>query len=91
MVARGYFNNKAKTDAAFKEDSTWSLPGTKPRRMYRTGDLARYSDDGEVCYVGRKDPQVKHRGQRIQLGELEHRLPGSQVRHPVALFLKTER
>lgn len=90
MVARGYLNDKAKTDAAFIEDPAWALPGAKPRRMYKTGDLAKYSDDGEICYVSRKDFQVKHHGQRIELGEIEHHLlTDSQVRHAVALLPKT--
>ena len=90
MVARGYLNDKAKTEAAFIEDPVWALPGAKPRRMYKTGDLAKYSDNGEICYVSRKDFQVKHHGQRIELGEIEHHLlTDSQVRHAVALLPKT--
>ena len=90
MVARGYLNDKAKTNAAFIEDPIWALPGIKPRRMYKTGDLAKYSDDGEICYVSRKDFQVKHHGQRIELGEIEHHLLNeSQVRHAVALLPKS--
>ena len=90
MVARGYLNDKTKTDAAFIEDPMWALPGAKPRRMYKTGDLAKYSDDGEICYVSRKDFQVKHHGQRIELGEIEHHLlTDNQVRHAVALLPKS--
>ena len=90
MVARGYLNDKAKTDAAFIEDPAWALPGPKPRRMYKTGDLAKYSDAGEICYVSRKDFQVKHHGQRIELGEIEHHLlVDSQVKHAVVLLPKT--
>ena len=90
MVARGYLNDKAKTDAAFIEDPAWALPGAKPRRMYKTGDLVKYSDDGEICYVSRKDFQVKHHGQRIELGEIEHHLlTDSHVRHAVALLPKS--
>ena len=89
MVARGYLNDTVKTDAAFIEDPAWALPGAKPRRMYKTGDLAKYSDDGEICYVGRKDFQVKHHGQRIELGEIEHHLvTDSQVRHAIVLLPK---
>ncbi|KAF2727722.1 amino acid adenylation [Polyplosphaeria fusca] len=74
MVSRGYLNDKAKTDAAFILDPIWSRGTGKTRRMYKTGDLCKYSSKGIICYVSRKDFQVKHHGQRIELGEIEHHL-----------------
>jgi acyl-coenzyme A synthetase/AMP-(fatty) acid ligase len=44
------------------------------QRVYRTGDLARHSEDGSLCYIGRKDAQVKVREQRVELIEIEHHL-----------------
>jgi acyl-coenzyme A synthetase/AMP-(fatty) acid ligase len=41
-------------------------------RLYKTGDLVRYDPDGNLVYVGRKDTQVKIRGQRVELSEIEH-------------------
>ncbi|KAH1656681.1 hypothetical protein KXX65_007037, partial [Aspergillus fumigatus] len=46
----------------------------KGRRMYKTGDLVRYNPDGTLCYIGRKDKQIKVRGHRVELLEIEHHL-----------------
>ncbi len=62
-VGRGYVNLPEKTAEAFIE--------FKGMRGYRTGDLARINEDGEIEFHGRKDNQVKLRGLRIELGEVE--------------------
>lgn len=77
ILARGYLEDEEKTRAAFVQDPSWLVRGcgTRPGRsgrMYKTGDLVRYSSTGDLIYVGRKDGQVKIRGQRVELGELEH-------------------
>ncbi|PQE14301.1 non-ribosomal peptide synthetase protein [Rutstroemia sp. NJR-2017a BBW] len=72
VVARGYLFDEKKTQGAFLTDLAY-LPGEQ-LQAYRTGDLARYSLDGSVVILGRKDQQVKLRGQRIELGEIEHHL-----------------
>jgi aryl carrier-like protein len=76
ILARGYLNDPTQTAAAFILDPAWARrgPGQPPRRMYKTGDLAQRNADGSYRYVGRKDTQVKLRGQRIELGEVEHHL-----------------
>ncbi|ODA76456.1 hypothetical protein RJ55_07725 [Drechmeria coniospora] len=79
-VARGYLHDAEKTaqafvhNPAFIRDPVWADPGTadRPRRFYRTGDLVRLNKDGSIHFVGRKDTQVKVRGQRVELGEIEH-------------------
>jgi amino acid adenylation domain-containing protein len=72
-----YLNEPEKTAAVFLENPPWLVrggPNTPGRhgRVYRTGDLARYLKDGKLDFIGRKDTQVKIRGQRVELGEVEH-------------------
>lgn len=77
LVGHGYLDNIAATTAAFVEDPKWLLHGVddipgRHGRMYKTGDLVRYNEDGSLTYMSRKDAQVKIRGQRVELGEIEH-------------------
>ncbi|KAK1912718.1 hypothetical protein P3342_004654 [Pyrenophora teres f. teres] len=77
ILARGYLNDVNKTEAAFINDPAWLLEGYRGHvgrrgRLYKTGDLVRYDVDGNLVYLGRKDSQVKVRGQRVELGEIEH-------------------
>ncbi|KAL8995122.1 MAG: hypothetical protein Q9169_005085 [Polycauliona sp. 2 TL-2023] len=74
ILGRGYLNDPEKTAKAFIENPTWTLDQHRgsSRRMYKTGDLVRYNSDGTLCYLGRKDQQVKLHGQRIELGEIEY-------------------
>ncbi|WP_424489422.1 amino acid adenylation domain-containing protein, partial [Pseudomonas sp.] len=67
-VARGYLNRAQMTAERFLQDPF------NPGRMYRTGDLARWLPDGTIEYLGRNDDQVKVRGVRVELGEIESRL-----------------
>lgn len=67
-VARGYFQQISLTAEFFVPDPFSSQPGG---RMYRTGDLAYYRTDGAVVFCGRYDQQVKLRGYRIELQEVE--------------------
>ena len=78
-VGRGYHNSAALTAEKFIPDQFSLNAGT---RLYRTGDAARYTATGELEYVGRLDGQVKIRGSRIELGEVEVALsahPGVQT------------
>jgi amino acid adenylation domain-containing protein len=67
-VALGYLNDEAATAARFVADPFEARPGA---RLYRTGDRARWSPDGTVTLLGRLDGQVKVRGVRVELGEVE--------------------
>ena len=69
-VAEGYLNRPELTRAKFIDDFL-SLPNNPSGRIYRTGDLGRITDDGEIEYLGRIDTQIKLRGYRIELTEIE--------------------
>lgn len=81
LVSPGYLDAPDKTVAAMVQNPSWLLRGSASSRqagrtgkLYKTGDLVRYNEDGSLSYVGRKDTQVKLRGQRVELGEIEHHL-----------------
>lgn len=67
-VARGYLNRPEWTAERFLPDP---FAGDPSARMYRTGDRARYLPDGTLEFLGRTDGQVKLRGMRVDLGEIE--------------------
>jgi amino acid adenylation domain-containing protein len=91
IVGQGYLNDPDKTAAAFISDPSWLTAGHngyegRRGRLYKTGDLGKYDPDGSggVVFIGRKDTQVKLRGQRVELGEIEYQLkarlpPGTNV------------
>ncbi|MCC6384497.1 MAG: amino acid adenylation domain-containing protein [Bacteroidia bacterium] len=65
-LAQGYINAEALTNERFITN-----PFDRDSRLYKTGDLARYTHDGTIEYLGRADGQVKVRGYRIELAEVE--------------------
>ncbi len=68
-LARGYLNNSVLSEEKF----IWvSFPDQDPMRLYRTGDYGRFLPDENLEFLGRMDYQVKIRGNRVELGEIEH-------------------
>lgn len=85
-LAREYLKDEEKTKELFLNDLAWARSlGLSETRFYKTGDLLRYntdSFDGSFDFIGRKDKQIKLRGQRIEPGEIEHHmasLPGVAI------------
>ncbi len=74
-VTRGYLNRPELTEERFIPDPFSGKPGA---RLYKTGDLVRRMPDGNLVFLGRIDGQVKIRGLRVELGEIETGL----VSHP---------
>ncbi|MET8160163.1 amino acid adenylation domain-containing protein [Sphaerisporangium sp. NPDC005289] len=68
-VAREYIGDPERTRLAFTGD-----PHRPGLRLYRSGDFGRWRPDGKLAFLGRRDAQVKIRGHRVELGEVEGRL-----------------
>lgn len=67
-VSLGYYNNEAKTNEVFVQNPLHNMYEDK---IYRTGDIVKYNERGELEFVSRKDFQIKHNGNRIEMGEIE--------------------
>ena len=87
-LAAGYLGDAALTAARFVANP-WT--GQARDRLYRTGDLGRYRPDGEVEPLGRADQQVKVRGFRVELGEVESALAAhAAVKEAAVIARETE-
>ncbi|KAK0103343.1 hypothetical protein ONS95_005369 [Cadophora gregata] len=76
-VVRGYWRRPEANNAAFIENPLWSksqAEAPQSRRFYKTGDIAYFNPDGSVQLLGRADKQVKIRGQRVELSEIEYQI-----------------
>lgn len=70
-VSRGYLNRQDLTDERFIPDP---YGGQANRKLYKTGDLVRLLPDGNIEFLGRIDYQIKIRGYRVELGEIENQI-----------------
>ncbi|KAF2226215.1 hypothetical protein BDZ85DRAFT_317296 [Elsinoe ampelina] len=79
VLAKGYLNDPARTEAAFITDPKWAREAARSgcRRLYKTGDLVRQNHDGTFDFVGRKDNQIKISSQRFEPDEVEAALKSS--------------
>jgi len=77
-LARGYLNNPGLTAEKFDRDlwdyQDYRPPGRRRQRLYKTGDLCRWLPGGDIEFSGRIDDQIKLRGYRIEIGEIENQL-----------------
>ncbi|KJZ75318.1 hypothetical protein HIM_05244 [Hirsutella minnesotensis 3608] len=80
-LAREYLKDPCKTARAFVRHPGWRVSDGQQvlSRFYRTGDLVSYRPDGLIDYIGRRDTQVKIRGQRVELTEIEQHLAANET------------
>jgi amino acid adenylation domain-containing protein len=86
-LANGYLNRPELTAEKFID---WGEAPGATQKVYRTGDLARYLPDGNIAYLGRMDTQVKIRGNRVELGEIEVALSQAEDVHQAVVIAKED-
>jgi amino acid adenylation domain-containing protein len=84
VLADGYWRDKEKTHAAFID----APPGLPESRLYRTGDKGRLLSDGSFEYLGRDDQQIKIRGYRVELVEIEQHLRANSKISDTVVFTR---
>ncbi|KAL2272239.1 hypothetical protein FJTKL_07187 [Diaporthe vaccinii] len=92
IVANGYLDDADKLNSSFIANPAWLPKGWNDNgtnaSAYKTGDLARYNSDGSIECFGRKDSQIKVRGMRVDLGEVEKAV--SSLGHKAVVLVPTE-
>lgn len=87
-VTAGYYNSAKETQKHFMQNP---LNDKYNEIIYRTGDLAFYNEKRELCFLGRKDFQIKHMGHRIELSEIERVLYSlDKVKQACCIFYNEE-
>ena len=85
-LTMGYYKNFEKTREVFVQNP---LNDLYPELIYRTGDIGKRNSRGELCFVSRKDYQIKHMGHRIELGEIEVNVNNIEgIRHCCCVYDK---
>jgi hypothetical protein len=87
-VALGYADMPERTAGAFLADPFAAAPDA---RMYRTGDRARFLACGDIEFLGRRDSQIKIRGYRVELQEIESALRSHEAVRDAAVVARRER
>ncbi len=90
ILATGYLNDAAQSSTVFIRAPLWAQKlleaSSLSQSFYKTGDIVRYNHAGEIEYMGRKDLQVKVRGLRIEVEDVEHWIQeDSQVKHALVV------
>ncbi len=84
-LARGYWNRKALTEEKFVPN-----PFNPKQKLYKTGDLGKLKSNGDFIYIGRKDNQIKLRGFRIEVNEIELALNKQEGINTAVVLLKRD-
>lgn len=83
-LSLGYYGRNEETDKSFMQNP---LNGLWREEIYKTGDLAYFDGDKNLCFVGRRDFQIKYRGHRVELSEIEAcLLKADGVKRALCLF-----
>ncbi|BET55544.1 amino acid adenylation domain-containing protein [Bacillus subtilis] len=82
-LARGYYQNNELTKESFIQH-----PYQEDELLYKTGDMGRVMDDGRIEFLGRKDNQIKIRGYRVELEEIERVIAQYNLIHNVAVKIQ---
>jgi len=85
-VGKGYINDRELTQNKFLPNSI----GAMGYNMYRTGDIVKYRPDGVLTYAGRKDYQIKIRGHRVDLGEVESLINAQPIVKEAVVLVKDD-
>ncbi|PWH82543.1 hypothetical protein DIS18_09865 [Algibacter marinivivus] len=82
-LSKGYINRPELTESAFIKN-----PFSKNEKLYKTGDLAKYNNDGSIQFLGRADQQIKIRGFRVELDDIENTIDKNEQVEKCIILVK---